>query len=321
MRMRNRVFPVLRRLLSHSSPLLNLLEAPGNKGHIEAGRAISPIFIIGPPRSGTTFLYQILSHSLGLEYIDNLAHLFYKNLKLGIQCSHLFFDEKPHYNFSSQGGNTLIGGWHAPSECPAFWYQAIPKKNHCVTFEELSEEQRKKLRNPIHAVMGKYQRPFLFKNLMVVERMQAVKGLFPHARFLVMKRDRVRTALSILKEREKLGISEDEWWSVRPEHYRELLELPLEQRVAAQVHYVEERIEKELWNVPADMQQRIRYEELVQDPQEVLRTLKEGMLNDTEYRTHPPSTPVKGGDTSQVPPERIEKVKEGFRKLGLPYDE
>ena len=83
-----------------------------------------PVFIIGAPRTGSTFLYQSITNSLDVAYIDNLVELFYDSFCAGFFISKALYGNKPHNNFVSYHGNTRrLGGLHAPSECGAFWYR------------------------------------------------------------------------------------------------------------------------------------------------------------------------------------------------------
>ncbi|MFB6258255.1 MAG: sulfotransferase [Flavobacteriales bacterium] len=319
---RKGIFPVLRRTLSTLSPLGSLLEKPWISEYQEAGKAFSPLFILGPPRSGSTFLYQLLSDNYRIEYIDNLSHLFYRNLVLGNRLSHAFFDEQPHGNFHSTAGGTLReGGWHAPSECPAFWYQAIPKEAYVIRREALSDAEKRRIFAPIYTIMGKRQCPFLFKNLFAVERMDLIKELFPNARFLVLKRDPLRTALSILHQRKKLGIPEEAWWSARPSNYSDLKELPLEERIAGQVHYLEKQIEEELEEIPAENKERIEHRSLLSAPDQLLESLEKGLLVDLERRKGAFRTGDERPTPSSPSRQELEQIERGFLKLGLPYGE
>lgn len=281
---------------------------------------MAPFFILGPPRSGTTYCYQLLSENFLFEYIDNLSHLFYKNLVLGNKISHTFFDARPHGNFFSRTGNTLEGGWHAPSECPAFWYQVIPKEQVRVRSDDLGAEAKRTLSSPIHTIMGKRDKPFLIKNLFAAERLDLIKDLFPNARFLIMKRDRLKTALSIVRERKRLGIPDEAWWSVRSIDHRALADRPLEEKVAGQIHSIEEGTEKELADLPEEQKFHLKYEKLIEAPKDILGQLEEKWSGELRWRRNSMNAGPERGSSSEDPEEELQRVKDGFLKLGVPYE-
>lgn len=305
-------------------PLFAKLLAPLEKKKMQAfrekGKAHSPIFIIGPPRSGSTFTYQFLTENLLVEYFDNLNHALYRTPFLGNRISHLLFDDRPHGSFSSRGGNTIREGWHAPSECPPYWYRSIPRNKHRIEPDDLNEIERSRLRDPLLAIMGKRDRAFLVKNLLSIERMDLIKELFPNARFLFLKRDRLRTAISIVRQREILGIPEADWWSARPPEYPQLKELPLRQRVAAQIHYIEEEAHRSLKEVPEEQKKELAYEKIVNEPGNALQELRSDFLSDLSLRQKGISQPKSKGPSKEPSEEEFEKAKEGFLKLELPYE-
>src|SRR5690242_9126044 len=63
--------------------------------------ALQPVFIVGTPRSGSTFLYQLLTNQFDVAYIDNLAARLADVLPLAMWVSHGCFGSKPHNSFTS----------------------------------------------------------------------------------------------------------------------------------------------------------------------------------------------------------------------------
>lgn len=317
---RGSLFTLLIRAWRPIAWLLNPIERRSIARHREKGNDYSPVFVIGPPRCGSTFTYQVLTENFLIEYIDNLDHALHRSLYLGNRVSHVLFNDKPHGNFRSKGGRTLEGGWHAPSECPAFWYRSIPKELHRVVPNDLNREEQAALSDPLHAIMGKNGRPILIKNLLIVERLELIQHLFPNARFIVVERDRLHTARSILRQRKELGIPENEWWSARPRNYPELKELRLEEKVAAQVHYLEKDIRDGLQGIGPEQKTTLRFEELLENPMKTLEELKIGFLKDLEWRNEKLNIPEFKKREEKAMGSELERVRKGFLKLGLPYE-
>ena len=55
-----------------------------------------PIFILGIPRSGTTFVYQLVSHLFSTLYIDNFIEKFSSTPVTAFWVRNLIFGEKKH---------------------------------------------------------------------------------------------------------------------------------------------------------------------------------------------------------------------------------
>lgn len=313
------LFSILIRAWRPMSHLLSPVERARIDAYQREGKRWSPVFIVGPPRCGSTFTYQLLTENLLFEYIDNLGHAMHRTLYLGNRTSHFFFDDKGHGSFSSKGGRTVHEGWHAPSECPPFWNRFIQSDSPLVGPDDIDDHSKERLKGTLRAIMGKNQRPLLIKNLRSIERLELIKGLFPDARFLVIRRDRLRTALSILRQRKALGIPDGEWWSARPPNSTSIEQLPVQEKVAAQVHYIEKAIEEGLKEFPSGQKEELHYERLMEDPEGEIRRLKGGFLQNLDRRYERFHIPEKGGKGHNIPKRELDMVKEGFIKLGLPY--
>lgn len=314
------LFSLLIRAWRPTSFLLTPLERKAVAEHKEKGKDHAPIFILGPPRCGSTFTYQLLTENFRVEYFDNLQHALFRTPFLGNRLSHIFFDERRHGSFTSKGGSTIRDGWHAPSECGPFWNKKIRKDLPDVGPEDLSTDQKRALHDPIRAIMGARAASLLIKNLLSIERFSLIRELFPEARFIHVKRDPIRTALSIRKEREKLGIPEEAWWSARPSNYQELITLPLAQRIAGQVHYLEKDIQEALEQVPEERKTQLRFEELLRDPKPHLQSLQESFLSELELRGSKWSFPEKREPKQGPTPEELAGIEDGFHKLGISYE-
>ena len=59
---------------------------------------------------------------------------------------------------------------------------------------------------------------------------------------IFIKRDPLYTAQSIYKAKERLKISQDKWWSIKPKNYLELENLPAVEQIVKQIFYLEKQI-------------------------------------------------------------------------------
>lgn len=176
-----------------------------------------PVFIIGAPRTGSTFLYQSITNSLDVAYIDNLVELFYDSFCAGFFISKALYGNKPHNNFVSYHGNTRrLGGLHAPSECGAFWYRWLPLDDHYVRSQDIDGASKKEIRTNIKCALAIVKRPIIFKNLNAGQRLDLLNNVFPESRFIFIKRDPLATAQSIYNAKQRVNYRPDQWWSIKP---------------------------------------------------------------------------------------------------------
>jgi len=208
--------------------------------------SLSPIFIVGAPRSGSTIFYQALTNCYDVKYIDNLASSWFKYLPFGMWLSDLIYGMKPHNNFLAELGNTLKFGGHAPSECGEFWYRWLPRNSHFIGSSDLSEKALKEICIELDSIMSKYSKPLLFKNLNMGQRLQLIQKIYPKAKVIFIRRDPRFIVRSILSARANLNLSENEWWSVRPKNYEKLIQLPELEMCASQVYFIEKQIKEDL---------------------------------------------------------------------------
>jgi hypothetical protein len=225
-----------------------------------------PVFILGLPRCGSTFLYQALTNCLDVAYIDNLACQWSGDLRVGMEFSRRVYKDQPHGTFESRLGTTR--GGHAPSECGSFWYRWLPRDEHFVpasTRPVVSEE----IRREVLAVSLKGKKPFLFKNLHMGQRLRLLHQAFPEARFVRIKRDSTDVVASILEARKSRNTPAGHFWSTRPPRWRSLANLPELDLVASQVVALERQMDHDLALYPASQQFVARFPGSVLDADEM----------------------------------------------------
>ncbi|MEN8202215.1 MAG: sulfotransferase [Bacteroidota bacterium] len=256
-------FWILRRMLKYSAPLNRLLEVKKLRKYGQMAPGSAPLFIVGLPRSGSTLVYQVLTHMFNVTYIDNLMTLGRETLFFSAWLSQLFFRDRAHGSFTSAYGNTWESGLHAPSEAGALWYRWIPRELVYVDENSLTEKNKLSMTRNIWALINRYRKPLLIKNLYFSTRISLIRSLFPEAKFILVRRDPVYIAQSIYLSRLKnCKEPESEWWSVRFPGYEGFLGKPLEEQVARQVYELDTLLKKDLVGVEKESLFEIAYESL-----------------------------------------------------------
>ncbi|MBK3518559.1 sulfotransferase [Carboxylicivirga marina] len=235
---------IIRRLFKYSSWLLNLIERPLIKRYSANKMRHAPTFIIGPPRTGSTILYQALTQKLDVLYIDNLINMARNNPYIGFWFSQKIFGNKSHNSSSSNHGNTK--GLHAPNE-GLFWYKWLPRDRHYIELDEMNTQSIGQIKELLQAITNRYDKPILFKNLSFSVRLPFVKTTFPEAKIIYIKRNPLYVAQSILLGKRKSNTPANEVWSIKPKEHALLAQMDDElEQIVWQIYLIEKQIHKDL---------------------------------------------------------------------------
>ena len=135
----------------------------------------TPLFIIGPPRSGSTIFYQAITNALNVTYISNLVEACRELPMLGFWLHNIFFDSRAHNSFNSNYGKTIR--FYEPAES-IMWLNWIRTKEHYVLPENIPHENKIAFKKLFKAVLNKYSRPWVVENLAFGMRLKLIKEIF-----------------------------------------------------------------------------------------------------------------------------------------------
>lgn len=273
------------------SPFIDIFENQYKR--ITFNSDFQPVFIVGPPRSGSTILYQSITNRFEVSYIDNLTCMFYRNLLFGNRMSNLIYSACPHNTSKSNFGNTSEYGFHAPSECGEFWYRWLPRNKHFIDYSDFDEKVVSQIQKEIFSVIQFEKKPFVFKNLNAGQRLRLISRVAPKAKIIFIKRKTLDNALSIYQSRLKNGIKEDEWWSIMPPNVSELNRLPLYEKIVKQIYYIEKQIMDDKHLFPSKNFLKIQYEDYLDKPDTFLGIIKNFMGNNLKERNNEKELAIK----------------------------
>lgn len=223
--------PVIERLLAPAVPRL-CRRGPGE---------IPTVFIIGGPRSGSTLLYQSLAFAYRFAFINNAIARFPRSGPLMARLLGVARWKAPLGRASNYGATRGPAG---PSEAGPFWDLVFPFDNHhTVEPEDWPLERRQFARLCLGSLAQTYGAPFLCKNVWHSLRVRALNAAFPSAVFIVMQRDPILMAQSILvrqRQYERDGLA---FWSIIPRGLPDRFKLPLAEQVAWQIVLTYEAIQ------------------------------------------------------------------------------
>jgi hypothetical protein len=236
--------------------------------------AYPPIFIIGPPRSGTTLLYQLLVNRYGFSYFSNFSASFPQTPILAFWIeSHLFPKANPISNYNSEYGKTK--GWYGPHECGEFWYRWFPRGEHVyVAPGKTSKAHLDQLTKTVTGMSKVTQRSVIFKNVYNSMRIAPIVEALPQAIFLVCRRNLVDTAQSILSSRVDSCGDKSAWWSLPPKEVDVIKTHPYWKQVVEQVYYTYQQIREDRQRFGEDRFLDVKYEALCRDTHSSLEKIE-----------------------------------------------
>ena len=231
-----------------------------------------PIFIIGPPRSGSTLLYQLVVRHFKVCYFSNLMMRFPMTpVCLAKVVAPLDGCHAPHC-FISKYGKTP--GWKGPNQGRDFWNYWLPEKPNYIDVSSLSVEVNQRIRSTIAIIQDIFEAPFLNKWQINTVRILPLSAIFPEALFIRIKRRPQFIVRSILQGRRIYCGNESRWFSTKPRQYEQLRHSnPLEQ-VRSQIHFLEEGIDHDIEIVGKSKFMTVHYEELVESPHMIMDNIK-----------------------------------------------
>ncbi len=221
----------------------------------------TPILIVGAPRSGSTLLYQTVVERFDVAYISN-RHCRWHGAPSLVERRSRSARHTATYS-SYHGAET---GATAPSECGGYWYRFFPRSPHHVPMEAADRTKLTGLRRSVARFGAEAGRPIVFKNLYCSLRLEPISAAVPEALFLVIERDLLDNARSLLASRMRRSGSYAEWWSAEPPGIERLRTLPAEQQVVGQIRGISAAIAAARETIGADRFLDVTYESLCDDP-------------------------------------------------------
>lgn len=225
-----------------------------------------PIFIIGAPRTGSTYLFQMLASYFQFAYLNNLSSIIFKTPSLAIYINKLlginnFANKTSEYGFTP--------GLFSPSEGgPVFnyWFGTLEGAGNIKNREHIA-------RTEIRTISSIMEAPFLAKNLNNSMRIPLIIRTFPNACFIHIKRNPIYVTQSLILARRRLFGDQSKWFGPTPPEKKELEVLSPFEQVVLQVKLIEECIDKDIAQLDIKRVIEVNYEDLCDSKEAVLRNI------------------------------------------------
>ncbi len=225
-----------------------------------------PIFFLGAPRSGTTLAMQVITDVFDLGYLSNRHCRYYGAPGLAEKLFHPI-EGRPRSSYRSVHGVTDAS--YAPSECSQWWYRFFRRYPRYVDLPGAEERKMVRFRRSVQSMLQACGKPVLYKNPHAALRIQPIAKYIPESLFIIMERDEVENAHSLLEVRHKVHKDYQKWWSMEPPSIGELQKLPAHEQVVEQIRHIHLTIEKDLRfsGVDPSVCFSLKYEDLCNNPE------------------------------------------------------
>ena len=237
-----------------------------------AGEIRQPLLlIVGPPRSGSTLLYQLIARFADVSHFTNLSAVFPHATITSMQ--RFGRNWRSHGNaFTNYYGQTV--GWHAPNEGFEVWNRWLGEdRYHSV--ESLSPDAIGDMRSFFSAWTQCFPCPFLNKNNRNLDCLSLLVQAMPEVRPIVIRRDPFYTAQSLIRAREQVQGGKSIPWGLASDQRTKEDSSPLGyiEEVCYQLAAIEEHIRDQLNTIQSVQPLELTYEDLCTDPQGTLQKL------------------------------------------------
>jgi len=257
--------------------------------------AVPPcLWIVSPPRSGSTILYQVLIRVIPSVYIANLHLLFPRHASRRMLRQNRFGHELPgfrnYYGYTSSlydinEGNDLVSALFAGDPSP--------------------QELRARFLRFAARMGAAPGRPLIFKNVRNYPNVVRLHRAVPEVKFLRMRRDLVQSVQSVLHAYYELG----HFHPIPRSLQGRPIEDPLEYAVA-QILGINAEIDENMAQVAPEARRDCSYEDFCLHTWEIIESLMKQHLDmdPASMRKDSLKEPLKVSKRVKVTPEEAERI-------------
>ena len=225
------------------------------------------IFIIAPPRSGSTITYQLLNRGTRSLYLSNFWNLLYALPYIGGR-----YVKSVSVNRIFKSDKGLVSGLSGESEGMKFWSywmgQGLLEKKNVVP------KKRVKYIKSVFSFLLSKQNPLISGYLGHAFSVNFLRENFPGSIFVYLKREELSNVYSMIKTYNEFKEHRKEfnWMSLKPIGWEEKLEEDVVDKVLWQYKSIKQKIESEISLEDTII---VNYEDICNNPHKFLKKIKE----------------------------------------------
>ncbi len=221
------------------------------------------VFIVGAPRSGTTLIYQTLAAFLDVTYPTNLTAMFPKSPLTSARLQRWIPSSgRPDFrNFYGQ--TTQLSG---PNDAFHLWNLWLGNDRY-LPAQSISDNTAADMRTFFDAWTTAFDKPLLNKNNRNAFAVELLAGKLPNARFVVVRRNPMFVAQSLIIARQKVQGDKTKAWGLQSSSTAEGNDpLAYVDDVCKQIVDIDTEMDRQLATVSKDRIVNLTYESFCEDP-------------------------------------------------------
>jgi len=226
------------------------------------------IHVLGVPRSGTTLALQLLVAHTDVAYIDHVSAAFWCAPATGLRLSEtLRRNAQRPSSYRSDFGRT--GDLAEPHEFSYFWARLLGTPFGLESLAQPpgeSDVDWQFFRRVVTNMCDVAGRPIVFKSFHAIWHLAELVRTLPRTVVVLVRREPLAVAQSLLKMREQLYGAREQWASIKPREYSWLKDEHYATQIAGQISYVSRAIADGVRHVDAGSLVEVGYEDLCADP-------------------------------------------------------
>lgn len=226
------------------------------------------LLLVGPPRSGSSLIYQALAHYLPVSYFRNLNALF-PQAPITIECFTKGFYQTRSADFSSFYGKTI--GLADPDDGFYIWNRWLGSDRYDVP-EKISIHLKADMRRFFSVWATVNRKPLLIKNNRNTAAIRLLNDTLDDIFWIIVERDPLYVAQSLLIAREFVQGDRNIGWGLYSQPSSASTQSPLE-AVVDQVYHIYTDIQLQTQALNPEQYIRVSYEAFCLDPSQVVQTI------------------------------------------------
>lgn len=221
------------------------------------------ILVVGAPRSGTTLIYQTLAAYLDVTYPSNLTSIFPQSPLTSARLQRLIpTRQRPDFkNFYGQ--TTRLRG---PNDAFHLWNRWLGDDRY-LPGNSLTDEDAKLMREFFDVWTTAFNKPFLNKNNRNAFAIERLAQSLPNARFVVVRRNPLLVAQSLIIARQKVQGDKSTGWGLQSFSTENNSDpLAYVDDVCRQIFEIDQEMNQQLSKVSSSRIVELTYEGFCEDP-------------------------------------------------------
>ncbi len=279
------------------------------------------LFLIGTPRSGSTLFTQWIASTGLFAYPSNFMSRFHRAPYISALIYEMLTNPKYQYRdefadiswdieFSSSIGKTT--GLMAPHEFWYFWRRFMQFPKIPFSEEEFSSSfDFNMFQKELKLLKHVFQKPFFMKAHIIVWYLKSVSRYLDNTLYIHLKRDPHDSVRSLFRAREKRTGSLDNWFSVKPRKYDELIKMDAIHQVAGQIYFMNREIHMKKHHL-GDYYIPVNYEDFCRDPETVYYIIAKKISNLSNQFNIPEYRSVKEFTVSKPVSEIDDRINKAY---------